>query len=103
MLYVAPMKALINDQEGRLRMFCERMEIPVYPWHGDIGVTPRKRFMEDPNGIVLITPESLESLLFRRGGELKTVFSTLEAIVVDEFTRLLEVSVAVSCSLYCIV
>ncbi len=83
-LYVAPMKALINDQEGRLRMFCERMEIPVYPWHGDIGVTPRKRFMEDPNGIVLITPESLESLLFRRGGELKTVFSTLEAIVVDE-------------------
>lgn len=83
-LYVAPMKALINDQWDRLGLICERLEIPVYPWHGDIGDAPRKRFMAAPRGIVLITPESLESLLFRRGAELRHLFGTLDAVVVDE-------------------
>lgn len=83
-LYVAPMKALINDQEERLIRLCEPMEIPVFPWHGDIGEAPRRRFLTDPRGLVLITPESLESLLFRRGVEMKRLFGALEAIVVDE-------------------
>lgn len=83
-LYVAPVKALINDQVERLRSFCEGMDIPVLPWHGDAGQTPRKRFFADPRGVVLITPESLESLLFRRGAELRQVFAYLEAVVVDE-------------------
>lgn len=83
-LYVAPMKALINDQHERLGLLCERLEIPVYPWHGDIGQTSRKRFFADPRGAVLITPESLESLLFRRGLDLGGLFAGLEAVVVDE-------------------
>ena len=83
-LYVAPVKALINDQAERLQLFCERMDIPVYPWHGDVGQSPRKRFFAKPRGVVLITPESLESLLFRRGAELRQVFAHLEAVVVDE-------------------
>ncbi len=83
-LYVAPMKALINDQHERLELLCERLEIPVYPWHGDIGQTPRKRFFKDPRGVVLITPESLEALLFLRGAELGRLFMSLDAVVVDE-------------------
>ena len=83
-LYVAPMKALINDQRERLSLICERLELPVYPWHGDIGEAPRKRFVAAPRGVVLITPESLESLLFRKGAELRYLFGRLEAIVVDE-------------------
>ena len=83
-LYVAPMKALINDQYERLSLICERLEIPVYPWHGDIGDSPRKRFAAAPLGVVLITPESLESLLFRKGAELRYLFGGLEAVLVDE-------------------
>ena len=83
-LYVAPMKALINDQHERLCHICERLEIPVYPWHGDIGDGPRKRFVAAPRGVVLITPESLESLLFRKGSVLQSLFGKLEAVVVDE-------------------
>lgn len=83
-LYVAPMKALINDQHERLSLICERLGIPVYPWHGDIGDAPRKRFIAAPSGVVLITPESLESLLFRKGAELRYLFEKLEAVVVDE-------------------
>lgn len=59
------------------------MDIPVFPWHGDIGEAPGKRFVAAPR-VVLITPESLESLFFRKGaGELR-YFWKLEAIVVDE-------------------
>ena len=83
-LYVAPMKALINDQYERLSLLCEQMDIPVYPWHGDIGETSRKRFLATPRGVVLITPESLESLLFRKGADLRHLFGKLEAVVVDE-------------------
>ena len=35
-LYIAPLKALINDQFGRLNELCEEAGIPVYRWHGDI-------------------------------------------------------------------
>lgn len=83
-LYVAPIKALINDQVTRLQVFCERMDIPVYPWHGDAGLTMRKRFFANPHGIVLITPESLEALLFKRGSEVRDCFAALQAVVVDE-------------------
>lgn len=83
-LYVAPVKALINDQVQRLQVFCQDLDIPVYPWHGDVGQSSRKRFLASPRGIVLITPESLEALIFRRGNEIRAMFATLEAVVVDE-------------------
>ncbi len=83
-LYVAPVKALINDQVERLQLFCEGMDIPVYPWHGDVGPSSRKRFFANPRGVVLITPESLEALMFRRGGEVRGLFGAIEAVVVDE-------------------
>jgi len=83
-LYIAPVKALINDQSERIGQLCERMELPVTPWHGDSRDTLRRRFLAAPRGIVLITPESLESLLFRRGADLATIFATLVAVVVDE-------------------
>ena len=83
-LYVAPVKALINDQVERLQVFCEGMDIPVYPWHGDVGPASRKRFFANPRGVVLITPESLEALMFRRGGEVRGLFGAIEAVVVDE-------------------
>jgi ATP-dependent Lhr-like helicase len=37
-IYVGPLKALINDQFSRLDRLCERMEIPVHRWHGDVSV-----------------------------------------------------------------
>lgn len=83
-LYVAPVKSLINDQMERLQVLCERMDIPVYPWHGDVGQSVRKRFFVDPRGVVLITPESLEALLFRRGADLRQFFAEIEAVVIDE-------------------
>lgn len=83
-LYVSPLKALINDQWGRLEGLCESLEIPVIPWHGDISDGKKKRFLKKPEGVLLITPESLEALLMNRGTSLASLFSGLCYIVVDE-------------------
>lgn len=83
-LYVSPLKALINDQWGRLERLCDNLEIPVYPWHGDITGKRKQRFLRDRTGILLITPESLESILVNRGHGLAGIFAFLRYVVVDE-------------------
>lgn len=57
-VYISPLKALINDQFGRLERLCEQLDIPVWPWHGDVSATIKKRFMNKRHGVLLITPES---------------------------------------------
>ncbi len=84
LLYVSPLKALINDQFRRLDELCEAMEIPVHRWHGDVAVTKKAKARKDPDGILLITPESLEALFVRRGLELPRLFRPLQAVVIDE-------------------
>jgi ATP-dependent helicase Lhr and Lhr-like helicase len=83
-LYVSPLKALINDQWGRLEQLCEELEISVVPWHGDIAATKKNRFLKDPRGVLLITPESLEALFVRRGHSMPGLLAGLRYIVVDE-------------------
>lgn len=83
-LYISPLKALINDQFGRLELLCEALNVPVWPWHGDISSSLKNRFIKRPSGVLLITPESLEALLCNRGFNIPTIFSSLRYIVVDE-------------------
>jgi ATP-dependent Lhr-like helicase len=83
-VYVSPLKALINDQWSRLERLCDTLEIPVTPWHGDIGDTKKKRFLKRPHGCLLITPESLEGLLIRQGNSLGGLLGGLQFIVIDE-------------------
>jgi ATP-dependent Lhr-like helicase len=83
-LYISPLKALINDQWGRLDQLCEELEVPVVPWHGDISQARKRRFMKRPQGVLLITPESLEAMFVLRGHEVRRFFGELEYVVVDE-------------------
>lgn len=83
-LYISPLKALINDQWDRLGRLCEQLEIPVVAWHGDISSSKKHRFLKSPEGVLLITPESLEALFVNRGSSLAGVFQNLRYIVVDE-------------------
>ena len=84
-LYISPLKALINDQFRRLESLCDAINCPVVPWHGDISHSIKKKFRKDPRGILLITPESLESLLVREAGWVKGSFENLKYIVIDEY------------------
>ena len=83
-VYISPLKALINDQFGRLDRLCEQLEVPVWPWHGDISSSAKARFLAKRQGVLLITPESLEAMLCHRGTSIGAVFDRLAFFVVDE-------------------
>lgn len=88
-LYIAPLKALINDQYDRLSELCEGTDIRVTKWHGDASASRKRALMRKPQGIVQITPESLEALLMRRSMEVPHLFHDLRFIVIDELHSLL--------------
>ena len=88
-LYIAPLKALINDQFGRLTELCEEAGIPVTRWHGDVPQTQKRRLLRKPRGILQITPESLESLLINKRMEIPSLFGDLRFVVIDEIHSLL--------------
>ncbi len=90
-LYVSPLKALINDQFDRLENLCAQLEIRVHRWHGDVNSSQKRRVIEDPSGILLITPESLEALFVLRGSGVSKLLGGLEYIVVDELHSFLGV------------
>ena len=79
-----PLKALINDQQRRLESMAEAGDTVVTPWHGDVAAGRKRRLREEPNGILLITPESLEALFVNRGTTIPHLFAALRFIVIDE-------------------
>ncbi|KUP98356.1 DEAD/DEAH box helicase [Thermobifida cellulosilytica] len=88
-LYVSPLKALINDQYARLTDLCRHIDVPVHRWHGDVAEADKKAVLRTPDGILLITPESLEALFVRRGHAAARVFAGLDYVVVDELHALM--------------
>jgi ATP-dependent helicase Lhr and Lhr-like helicase len=88
-IYIAPLKALINDQFARLHELCEEADIPVWRWHGDVSQSHKNRLMKKPSGILQITPESLESLLMHKHMAIGKLFGDLRYIVIDEVHSLL--------------
>ncbi len=61
-LYIAPLKALINDQYDRLKDICEGSGVPVWRYHGDVSAAQKRKMFKRPQGVLQITPESLERL-----------------------------------------
>ncbi len=83
-LYIGPLKALINDQFERLNDLLTQANIPVWYWHGDVAQSHKNKFLKNPQGILQITPESLESLLIHKNSELVRIFGDLRFIIIDE-------------------
>ncbi len=87
-LYVAPLKSLINDQFGRMEELLSESGVPVYHWHGDVGASHKQKLLRDPGGILQITPESLESFLINRSNDIPRIFGDLRFVVIDEIHTL---------------
>jgi ATP-dependent Lhr-like helicase len=83
-LYIGPIKALINDQFERLNDLLKEADIPVWAWHGDISQSRKNKLVKKPEGVLQITPESLESLLINKNTELIRLFGDLRFIIIDE-------------------
>ncbi|MCT2409904.1 DEAD/DEAH box helicase [Chryseobacterium antibioticum] len=83
-LYISPLIALINDQFMRVEKLCEYLDVPVTKWHGEASKGAKDRLIKAPEGIVLITPESLEAMFVNKPHNIHHLFSTLEYVVIDE-------------------
>ena len=85
LLYVSPLKALINDQYRRLAPLCANLGLPIIPWHGDLPAQAKRAYLDTATGILLTTPESLEGFLLRHYAFCCRAFSSLSHIIIDEF------------------
>lgn len=83
-LYISPLIALINDQFYRIEELCKNLDVTVTKWHGEANKTLKERLIKQPNGIVLITPESLEAMFVNKPYNVKQLFSNLKYVVIDE-------------------
>lgn len=91
MLYVSPLKALINDMHSRLEVWGNHFNLEVMKWHGDVPANRKRRFTENPSDILLITPESLEVMMINRSrAEKERIFGNLRYIIVDEIHYFIE-------------
>lgn len=84
-VYISPLKALINDQFRRLSSLCESIDMCLTPWHGDSSSSLKKKAREKPSGVLLITPESIEAMLIRHASWAQRAFKNTQYIVIDEF------------------
>ena len=84
-LYLSPLKALINDQYERLREPCDMAGIPIHKWHGDVSQAQKRDVIKGNGGVLLITPESLEALFINRSTQLRSLFGDLLYVAIDEF------------------
>ncbi|MGE6578593.1 DEAD/DEAH box helicase [Paenibacillus xylanexedens] len=83
-LYIGPLKALINDQFERLKDLLSEGNIPVWHWHGDVPQAEKTKLMKNPSGVLQITPESLEGLLMNRPNAVPALFHDLRYVIIDE-------------------
>ncbi|MFI7080339.1 DEAD/DEAH box helicase [Micromonospora sp. NPDC049903] len=83
-LYVCPLKALLNNLLPRIGMYTGWLGRSAALWHGDVSMGQRRKILRDRPDVLLTTPESLESMLVSPAVDHHEFFRHLRAIVVDE-------------------
>lgn len=83
-LYIAPIKALLNNQAERLGRYTEMVGLRRFLWHGDVTAAERKAFLKEPAELLMTTPESLEVMLLSPKVAHAKLFTGLRAVVIDE-------------------
>ncbi len=83
-LYLCPLRALLNNLEPRLEGFASLLGRRVGLWHGDVPASSKKRLRREPPDLLLTTPESLEGMLVSRTLDRGFFLGAVRAVVVDE-------------------
>jgi ATP-dependent Lhr-like helicase len=83
-VYVAPLRALLNDLGQRIGDLAAHVGLSVAIWHGDTNQLERRRIVADPPDVLLTTPESLEVLLSLASDARRSLLSSLRVMVIDE-------------------
>jgi ATP-dependent Lhr-like helicase len=83
-LYLCPLKALLNNLHERLARYCSLVGRRAGVWHGDVGDADRRSLLADPPDLLLTTPESLEVMLVSGRVDERRMFAGLRAVIIDE-------------------
>ncbi|MEH2482274.1 ATP-dependent Lhr-like helicase [Nitrobacteraceae bacterium AZCC 2146] len=83
-LYLCPLKALLNNLEPRLSRYAGFVGRKAGLWHGDVSGAARKRMLSESPDVLLTTPESVEAMLVSTRVDHLSLFSSLRAVVIDE-------------------
>lgn len=83
-LYICPIKALLNNLEQRLSHYAGLVGRRVEVWHGDISQSRKQRALKEAPDILLTTPESIEAMLISTRVDQQAWFGNLQAVIVDE-------------------
>jgi len=83
-LYICPIKALLNNLEERLSYYGHLLGRSVGVWHGDVSASRKAKIIADPPDILLTTPESLEVMLVSGRIEHQSFFANIRSVVIDE-------------------
>lgn len=83
-LYISPLKALINDQFWRIEEMLAGTGLRITRWHGDAPVSAKAKLLSCPSGILQTTPESLEAMLCRHSENVRILFSEVRYVIIDE-------------------
>jgi ATP-dependent Lhr-like helicase len=83
-LYLCPIKALLNNLHVRLSQYCAWVGRSVALWHGDISDKEKDAARRSPPDILLTTPESIEVLLTSKRSDPESMFGRVQVVVVDE-------------------
>lgn len=83
-IYIAPIKALLNNQEDRLGTYTEMVGLRRFVWHGDAKDLDKRKFVKEPAELLMTTPESLEVMLVSPRTPVPKLFADLRMVVIDE-------------------
>ena len=83
-LYVCPIKALLNNLEQRLSYYAGLVGRRVAVWHGDVSQSQKGHALKDAPDILLTTPESLEGMLVSTRIDRNVWFGNLRVVIADE-------------------
>ncbi|MEV4501933.1 DEAD/DEAH box helicase [Streptomyces klenkii] len=83
-LYLAPLKALLNNLVHRVDSYAQWLGRRAALWHGDTPESVRRRIRIDSPDFLLTTPESLEAMLISVKTDHTHMLGRVRAVVVDE-------------------
>ncbi|MCF3648630.1 DEAD/DEAH box helicase [Synoicihabitans lomoniglobus] len=83
-IYVCPLRALLNNLHIRLQVYCAMVGRTCGIWHGDVRASERKKVHADHPDILLTTPESLEVMLISAHPDGREMLKSVRIVVIDE-------------------
>ncbi len=83
-LYLCPLKALLNNLHQRLETYFGMVGHKVGLWHGDTLTGERRRMESEQPACLMTTPESLEVMLISSRQEPRHMLRNVRAVIVDE-------------------